>query len=200
MSAKNNIIMVTGVSPGIGKTFISSNLGGVLGEDGKTVVVVDADLRRGTIHQLFGVSRGVGLSELIMGTESIDAVLQITKVDNLSYITTGAVPKNPAELLLHVSFEEKLKFLSEKFDYVVIDSPPTLAASDAAVIGRYVGVTLFVIKSNTHSMNEIEQGVRKLTQAGININGFILNDVVNRKGSSNGHVYQYAYANVDEDE
>ncbi len=197
MSAKNNIILVTGVSPSIGKSFVSANLGGVLSEGGKTAIVVDADLRRGTIHQLFDSSRADGLTDLIMGSISTDEAVKASKIEGLHYMTTGVLPKNPAELLLHVSFEEKLKILSEKFDYVIIDTPPTLAASDAAVIGRYAGVILFVLKSNTHPMKEIEQGVRKLTQAGIHINGFIMNDVVNVKGSTSNYVYHYDYKNND---
>ena len=197
MSAKNNIILVTGVSPSIGKSFISANLGGILSEGGKTTIVVDADLRRGTIHQLFGSPRVDGLTDLIMSSISTDEAVQTSEIEGLSYMTTGTLPKNPAELLLHVSFEEKIKILSEKFDYVIIDTPPTLAASDAAVIARYAGIILFVLKSNSHPMKEIEQGVRKLTQAGIHINGFIMNDVVNTKGSTSNYVYHYDYKNND---
>ena len=197
MSAKNNIILVTGVSPNIGKSFISANLGGILSEGGKRAIVIDADLRRGTIHQLFGSTRENGLTDLVMDTISIDEAVQQSKIEGLYYMTTGILPKNPAELLLHANFEEKLKILSEKFDYVIIDTPPTLAASDAAVIARYAGVTLFVLKSNSHPMKEIEQGVRKLTQAGIHINGFVLNDVVNKKGSTSNYVYHYDYKNND---
>ena len=196
MSAKNNIIMVTGVSPGVGKTFISSNLSGILTENNKTVVLVDVDLRRGTINNLFNISRDKGLSECLAGIENVENVIQRTSVEGLSIITSGQFPDNPAKLLMGDSFMETLMKLSDMFDYVILDTPPILAVSDAAIIGRSVGVTLFVLKSNAHPMRELEQGVKRLSNSGINIDGFILNGAEIQKGKVNGYgdyMYHYDY-------
>lgn len=194
--ASNNIIMITGPSPNIGKTFTSINLGAVLASSGKRILVVDADLRRGTLHRYVGASRKNGLSEVITRDENIFSFIQKTAVENLAIITSGEYPPNPSELLLHKTFEDKLKQASEYFDYVIIDAPPVLAVTDAAIMGRQVGTTLLIVKDNTHHMRELEQTVQQLKHAGTTIQGVVMNDVTIQSGryGYGKYVYRYSYA------
>ncbi len=193
-SNSSNIIMVTGASPSVGKTFIACNLGSVLTSNGKTVIIVDADMRKGRVHRYFGIARENGLSELITEKRELKDVIQMSKNEHLSIITSGKLPPNPAELLLHESFKAILDKLSSLADYVIIDSPPVLAVTDAAIVGRHTGTTLFVVKANHHPMRELEQSVKSLRQAGVNIKGAVFNDVAMYKEYGYGkYVYHYGY-------
>lgn len=194
--APNKVIMVAGASPKIGKTFTSLNLSAVLAESGKKVLVIDADLRRGTLHQYLGVSRRHGLSELVMN-DSLDPLSQLhhTHKPDLYALTTGELPASPAELLLHQSFQALLDLYQNHFDYIVIDAPPILAVTDAAILGRSAGTTLMVVKANFHKMRELDQAVKQFGQAGIAIKGVVFNDVRQSYGryGYGKYVYRYEY-------
>uniref|UniRef100_UPI0035AE1AF4 polysaccharide biosynthesis tyrosine autokinase n=1 Tax=Accumulibacter sp. TaxID=2053492 RepID=UPI0035AE1AF4 len=156
LDAQRNSLLITGSSPGLGKSFISKNLGVVLAQVGKRVVIVDADLRRGHIHKEFGRERALGVSEYVAGQAALDAVLKTTSVANLCVVSTGQIPPNPSELLMHERFATLLSELGERFDTVIVDAPPVLAVSDAAIIGRHVGATLMVARSGKHPIRELE--------------------------------------------
>lgn len=198
LDAQQNSILITGASPGLGKSFISKNLGAVLAQTGKRIVIVDADLRRGHINKEFGLRRELGVSEYVAGETSIDDVVKPTAVPNLWVVTTGQIPPNPSELLMHLRFEELLEHLGERFDTLIVDAPPILAVSDAAIIGRHVGATLMVARAGRHPVRELEQAVKRLVQAGVQVKGFVFNDLdVNRQRyryGYQGYVYRYSYA------
>ena len=196
-SSNNKIIMVTGASPGIGKTFITCNLGSVLTDNNKSVIVVDADMRRGQLHKYFGLTRENGLSELITEKRALKDVIQTSENQRLSIITSGKLPPSPSELLLHESFTEIFEKLSTMFDYVIVDVPPVLAVTDAAIVGRHADTTLFVVKANHHPMRELEQSVKSLRLAGVNIKGAVFNDVDMHSGryGYGKYVYHYGYQN-----
>ncbi|WP_158070176.1 polysaccharide biosynthesis tyrosine autokinase [Motiliproteus sp. MSK22-1] len=194
--ADNNIIMIAGSSPKIGKSFTAINLAAVMASNDKKVLIIDADLRRGYLHRYNGQKRDKGLVELITDPdESVADYIQSTEVEGLYMLPTGKLPPNPAELLLHEFFKKKLDVLSGLFDYVVIDGPPILAVTDAAIIGRNVATTLLVAKADFHPMRELEQATRQLQQAGVVIKGVIFNDVEVNSGryGSGRYVYQYSY-------
>jgi tyrosine-protein kinase Etk/Wzc len=197
LDAKRNSLLITGSSPSLGKSFISKNLGVVLAQVGKRVVIVDADLRRGHIHKEFGRERACGISEYVAGQASLDAILKTTSVANLWVISTGQIPPNPSELLMHERFVTLLTQLGERFDTVIVDAPPVLAVSDAAIIGRHVGATLMVARSGKHPIRELEQAVKRLNQAGVEVKGFVFNDLnVSRQRyryGYKGYVYRYSY-------
>ena len=192
--AENNIMMVTGASPGVGKSFVSMNLATVLANNEKTVLVIDCDLRKGYLNRYIGIDRTPGLSELIAG-ETDGTEVHTTGVDGLYLLPTGTLPPNPAELLLHKSFKENLDKLSHKYDYVIIDGPPILAVTDPAIIGVHAATTLLVIKENHHPIRELEQATRQLQQAGVEVKGAIFNDVAINKGryGYGKYIYQYDY-------
>lgn len=194
--AGNNIIMVAGASPEVGKTFTSINLAAVLASNGKKVLVIDGDLRRGHLHRYIGRPRANGLSELITeNEEGGTGNIQPTGIEGLYLLSTGKLPPNPAELLLHESFKQKLDILSGMFDYVIIDGAPILAVTDAAIIGKNAATTLLVVKANFHTMRELEQATRQLQQAGVVVKGVVFNDVEVNSGryGYGKYIYQYDY-------
>lgn len=196
LEAKNNIIMITGPSPGVGKSFVSANLGAVLASAGKRVLLIDADLRKGYLNQYLGLTdRNEGLSDLISGTAGMEAAVHTTDIAGLDIIPTGAIPPNPSELLLHERFTACLNYLAKTYDHVLIDSPPVLAVTDAAIIGRQAGAALLVVKAGFHPLREIEQSVKRLRQAGVNLRGLLFNDIeiTSRRYGYGKYVYQYAY-------
>ncbi|EXI79976.1 MAG: putative tyrosine-protein kinase in cps region [Candidatus Accumulibacter appositus] len=199
LDAQRNSLLITGSSPGLGKSFISKNLGVVLAQVGKRVVIVDADLRRGHIHKEFGKERALGVSEYVAGQAPLDAILKTTSVANLCVVSTGQIPPNPSELLMHQRFALLLAELGERFDTVIVDAPPVLAVSDAAIIGRHVGATLMIARSGKHPIRELEQAIKRLNQAGVEVKGFVFNDLnVSRQRyryGYKGYVYRYSYKN-----
>ncbi|MDX1655145.1 MAG: polysaccharide biosynthesis tyrosine autokinase [Candidatus Competibacteraceae bacterium] len=195
LEAKNNIIMITGPSPGVGKSFLSVNLGAVLASSGRRVLLIDADLRKGYLNQYMGLERGDGLTDLISGTIGLEQAVHPTPVENLEIIPTGAIPPNPSELLLHERLGACLAELSKRYDHVLVDSPPVLAVTDAAIVGRLAGASLLVIKAGLHPLREIDLSVKRLRQAGVNLRGVLFNDVTfasSRYGYGK-YVYHYAY-------
>ncbi|EXI85240.1 MAG: Tyrosine-protein kinase etk [Candidatus Accumulibacter sp. BA-94] len=197
LDAQRNSLLITGSSPGLGKSFISKNLGAVLAQVDKRVVIVDADLRRGHLHKEFGIERAVGISEYVAGQALLDDVLKSTAIPGLTVVTTGQIPPNPSELLMHPRFEVLLGELAAKFDNVIVDAPPVLAVSDAAIIGRHVGATLMIARAGKHPIRELEQAVKRLNQAGVQVKGFVFNDLnVSRQSyryGYKGYVYRYSY-------
>ena len=196
MDAKNNIMMINGPGPGVGKSFISINLGAVHASVGRRILLIDADLRKGMLHRYVGVDREPGLVELIGATATLEEVIRPTAIKGLDLITTGKLPPNPSELLLHERFANHLEKLSQDYNQIIIDCEPILAVTDAAIVGRLAGTTLLVLKAGIHPMREIEQSIKRLKQAGVNLRGLLFNDVPfasKRYYSYGKYVYQYAY-------
>ncbi len=197
LDAAKGSLLITGPSPGIGKSFVSKNLGAVLAQSGKKVAIIDADLRRGHVHREFDMKREIGVSEFVSGSAKLSDIVKPTKVEGLAVVTTGQRPPNPSELLMHPNFAELLEQLGGLFDILIVDAPPILAVSDAAIIGRHTGATLMVARAGKHPIREIEQAVKRLAQAGVPVKGFVFNDmdVVRQKYryGYHGYVYQYTY-------
>jgi tyrosine-protein kinase Etk/Wzc len=193
LDSANNVLMLTGPAPGLGKSFVSINLGAVLAASGKRVVVVDADLRRGHLNEYVNCQRAPGLSDYCASQADIKEVLRRTVVDGLWLVPTGAIPPNPAELLLTDKFAELVKALSENFDHVIIDTPPILAVTDAAIVGKLAGTTFVVLKAGEHPMVAIQDTVSRLRTAGVNVSGTIFNQVGRPGTGYAGYRYTYQY-------
>ena len=189
--AKNNIVMITGPSPTIGKSFITSNFAAVIADTKKRVLLIDADMRKGYLHELLDRELSPGLSELITEKATLGDVIHTVQVGDafMDIITRGQTPPNPSELLMHDYFKTILNHLSENYDYVLIDSPPVHITTDPAIIGNHVGVVFMVVKSGKHSIKEIEHAVTRLTQNGVETKGFIFNGF-----DAQSTVYGYGYA------
>ncbi len=194
-SAKNNIIMISGPAPELGKSFISTNLATILAQSDKRVLLIDADLRRGYLHKYFNYDTQPGLTELLNGQHSLETVIRNTEVPGLSVISRGKSPTNPSELLSSAQFKNVLEQLSEKFDHVIIDTPPVLAVTDGIIISQYTGVNLVIARYAKTQMKELELTLNRFEQAGVKVNGFILNDIQRSSaGYGYGYGYNYAYA------
>lgn len=191
--AKNNVLLITGPSPGVGKSFLSVNLGIVLADAGKRVLVIDADLRKGHLHQYLNMRREAGLSEAIAGAITTQQAIHETEIDNLFIIPTGSLPPKPSELLLNKRLESIVKEVSAEYDHVIIDSPPVLAVTDAAVVGGLTSGALLVVKANVHPVREIEQCVKRLRRSGVNLLGVVFNDMDTSR-SRYGYAKYYGYS------
>lgn len=196
IESQNNRIMVTGPSPGIGKSFISVNLAVTLAEAGKKVVVIDADMRKGTIYKYFNLEKSNGLSDYLVGDVTYESIQSASGVENLTVIGSGTFPPNPSELLMSQRFSEFLDKLSEDFDLVLIDSPPVMAVTDAIIIGQLTGTNLIVCRYGVNPIKEIEVTATRLDRADIHINGVVFNAMEQQK-SGYGYGYGYGYYTYD---
>ncbi|WP_038913477.1 tyrosine-protein kinase Wzc [Dickeya zeae] len=196
MEAKNNVLMISGASPGIGKSFISANLGAVIAQAGQRVLIVDCDMRKGYAHHLLGATPERGLSDILSGQIEAQQALRTTVVENLFFIPRGQIPPNPSELLMHSHFTDFINWATGQFDIVLLDTPPILAVTDAAIISRQAGTSLLVARFETNTPKEVEISIRRFEQNGAPIKGVILNAVIRRALSyySYGYdSYQYSY-------
>lgn len=198
MEARNNVLMISGASPNAGKTFVSSNLAAVISQTGKKVLFIDTDMRKGYTHRLFNESNSNGLSEILSGKVEINKGIKKIASADFDFISRGMAPPNPAELLMHKRFGELLNWASENYDIVILDTPPILAVTDAAVIGHYVGTTLLVARFELNTAKEIEVSVKRFEQAGVSVKGCILNGVIKKASSYYGYGYNhYGYSYTD---
>lgn len=198
MEARNNVLMISGASPNAGKTFVSSNLAAVISQAGKKVLFIDTDMRKGYTHKLFNENNTNGLSDILSGKVEINRALKKVVSGDFDFISRGMAPPNPAELLMHRRFGELLNWASENYDIVVLDTPPILAVTDAAIIGNYVGTTLLVARFELNTAKEIEVSVKRFEQAGVTVKGCILNGVVKKASSYYGYGYShYGYSYTD---
>lgn len=187
---KNNLLMISAPSPGVGKTFVCANLAVTMAQAGQRVLLIDADMRRGTLHHAVGVRSEGGLSELISGQIPLEeAIRGVQGAENLSFISRGEIPPNPSELLMNPAFNELLEQVGPRYDIVIIDTPPVLAVTDAAVIGHQVGTCLMVVRFGLNQQREIALAKQRLEQNGVEVKGAIFNGVMKRSG---GH-YAYTY-------
>lgn len=191
-NAKNNIIMVAGPAPEVGKSFISTNLATIFAQGDKKVLLIDADMRRGYMHKYFDVEVKPGLSEFLSNQVELNQVIHNTQVNGLNVITRGKSPTNPSEMLSSQRFKTLLDELSTQYDHIIIDTPPVLAVTDGIIISQYAGVNLLIARYSKSQMKELELSLNRFEQAGVKVNGFILNDIQRTAGA--GYSYNYAYA------
>ena len=193
LEGRNNRIMITGPSPGVGKSFVSINLGAVSAQAGKRVVIIDADLRKGYLHRAFGLKNTHGLAEYLSGQQELNDIIQPTGIDNYSIISRGKVPPNPSELLMQNRFSNALEALSDRFDMVIVDTPPVLAVTDASVVGKHCDTNLLVARFEKNPVREIMAAVRRLEGNGLEVRGAILNAIERKASTASGHYGYYHY-------
>lgn len=189
--SKNNILMISSSNSGVGKSFLSANLSVVIADTETKVLLVDADLRKGTIHDYFCLESNVGLSEILTEQFSHDQVLKGSGIDNLSLITRGSIPINPAELLNNLRFKQFIDWASDNYDLVILDTPPILAVTDASIIGSYAGMSLLVGRFSVTKIKEVEAAFYRLSKAGVKVDGFVLNAVKREILNYSDMTYQY---------
>ncbi|MFV8979545.1 tyrosine-protein kinase Wzc [Serratia fonticola] len=193
MEAKNNVLMISGASPAIGKTFVSANLAAVIAQSGQRVLVIDGDMRKGYAHELMGTTADRGLSDILSNQISKEQAIRKTNVDNMDFLPRGQIPPNPSELLMHNRLTQFIEWASETYDIVLVDTPPILAVTDAAIISRHAGTSLLVARFEVNTLKEVEVSIRRFEQNGAEIKGIILNAVVKKAASYYGGYGYYAY-------
>ncbi|CAM7627977.1 tyrosine-protein kinase Wzc [Citrobacter sedlakii] len=194
MQAQNNVLMLTGVSPSIGKTFVCANLAAVISQTNKRVLLIDCDMRKGYTHELLGTNNVNGLSDILVGKGDISACARPTSIPNFDLVPRGQVPPNPSELLMSERFGELIKWASSHYDLVLIDTPPILAVTDAAIVGRHAGTTLMVARYAVNTLKEVETSLSRFGQNGIQVKGVILNSIFRRAtGYQDYGYYEYEY-------
>lgn len=192
-------VLVTSPAPGDGKTTIAANLAVTFAQQGMNVVLIDCDLRRGRLHQVFNVPREPGVSQVLRGQIAPGQGIAGTAIERLSIMPMGTVPKNPAELLGAPAMRELLDGLSRQYDVLVLDAPPVLAAVDASLAAVLVDATVVVLRAGETGEDEARQALTQLHTVGARIAGAVLNDqnaTVERYG---GYYYSGYYGARDSD-
>ncbi|CAN7152926.1 polysaccharide biosynthesis tyrosine autokinase [Caballeronia sp. LjRoot31] len=176
----NNIILLTGPRPDVGKSFLAANLATVLASGGKRVLLIDADMRGGDINQYFNRAASPGLSDAIAGHAIAGLIHKGVAGGNLDFLANGSGSSAPAGALMSNQFKTLLDVLSRKYDVILVDAPPLLAVTDAAIIARYAGITLFAVRYGRHTSAEIAEAERRLSNANVTVSGVLVNDVPQR--------------------
>ncbi len=184
-------ITVTSPGPSEGKSTFAVSLAITIAQSGKRVVLVDTDLRRPRLHRALGTNSRVGVTSILASEQSIEESVQTTMVDGLWLIPCGPIPPNPSELLHTASFSRFLAQLKERFDIVILDSPPVGVVIDAAIIGPQVDGAIMIAQSGRTSRDALSHALRQMRDVGTNILGCVLNDVDLSKQSGYGGHYYY---------
>lgn len=191
MESGNNRVLITGATPGVGKSFVSGNFAVIMAQAGKRVLLIDADLRKGHIQKAFGLPRRGGLADVLIGDMPAEQAIHGAVVPNLDILTTGNYPANPANLMLSARLGEFLNAMSDQYDLVVIDSPPVLVAADAAAVAAHAGAILLVARDTLTQLGELNESVKRLAHAGRQVSGVVFNgmDLSRRHYGSYGYKY-----------
>jgi polysaccharide biosynthesis transport protein len=171
------VILLTSPAPGEGKTVTTVNLAAALAQSGQSVVVVDADLRKGRCHKLVNVPNQYGLANVLTGQIALRNAMKETAVTNFYLLPRGTLPPNPADLLMSRKMQEVLNELRNSFDFVLVDSPPAIAVSDAAVVSAYCDGVLLVFHGQRTTTQAARQAVERLDSINATLLGVILNGV-----------------------
>ncbi len=190
MDEGGSVIGVSGLIPGVGKSFISVNLAALFAGLGKKVLLIDADLRKGRLHKEFGIRRGNGLSQVLLRTAKPEEVVHSTEVENLFVIPCGNVPANPAELLGSKHYAEIIEQFKSEYDLVIVDTPPIMLVTDAALACRVAAQVVMVIEYNKHSIEAIKDGMSQILKGNVHAHASF---VINKYEHSRTEGYGYKY-------
>jgi capsular exopolysaccharide synthesis family protein len=187
-------VSITSSGPGEGKSTIASNLAVVTAESGKKTLLIDCDQRKPMIHKIFNQSNLVGLSNLLAGEVTIENAIKPTAIENLSIMTAGTRPPNPSELLASAKMKHFIEDMKEKYDFIVIDTPPVLIVTDAQLLADYTDGYLLVVSSGAAEKNAAMKAKELLENVNAKILGVVLNNIDVNESSYYGYYYQYYYA------
>lgn len=174
--ASNTIFLLTSPTKELGKSFVSVNFATVMASSGKRVLLIDADFREGHLHRYFNIERRNGLAETISNVSLLKQAVHRDVQPNLDFMSTGKLPPNPSEYLLHPNFGLILKILETQYDFIFLDPPPILAVSDTLTIAAHAGTVFMLVRSEVTTEGEILESIKRLGHAGISLQGIVFND------------------------
>lgn len=192
LNAKNNVIALTGCSPSVGKSFISSNLALLFSDLNKRILIIDSDMRLGKLSQCFGKAKLPGLSTYLQNEANLEQIIQNIIPDKLDFIATGLYPENPAELLVTDAFKYLIETLKDSYDLVIIDTPPILAVTDPALILRNSATNIMVLGVGKNHTREALHAKKILEKNGVTLFGIVFNTLTRQKQGF-GMNYDYGY-------
>lgn len=193
---QGKIIVISGEAPGIGKSFISSNLAETFSQLNKKVLIIDGDMRRGELHKIFTISQSNGLGDYLTETDTaLASFIHPTSFEFIDFMPRGKHPHNPASLLSTDRFSNMLVQLVAIYDYIIIDTPPVLAVSDAIITAQYADKVLMVTRYNHSVEGQLAYAVKQMHKANVTVDGIVLNDMVQGITSKYSYHYSYAYGN-----
>lgn len=195
MDAKRNLAVITGSTPNVGKSFVAANLARLMADTGKRVLLVDADMRKGRMHKMFGIERSPGLSEGIAGQADLKAIRHPGGLPNFWVIPTGQLPPNPAELLGSDRFIELVESACKDFDLVIVDTPPILNLADTVLVAKSAGALFVTIRGGISTVPDVQDCVQRFAKNGIKVDGLIFNGLKPGIGSYvHPQYYHYRYS------
>ena len=183
------VIVVTSSNPNEGKSEVSINLAACLAQQGEKVIIIDADMRRPTQHKLTNLNNTEGLSTFLLKKSGVDSIIHLT-IDgvNLDVLPSGPIPPNPSEMLASISMEQTIKAFEDFYDYVIIDTPPLLAATDSQVLSSISDATLLVVDIKKTKRRQVTEAKRRLDHVGARLLGVVMNKIDSHKDT-----YYYYY-------
>lgn len=185
-------MLITSATMNCGKTTITANLGVAMAQTGSSVLVVDADLRKPTLHRYFSMDNEPGLTNILFDvTMDLNMSVNKSRINNLFVLASGPVPPNPAELLSTEKMKKVIEVLADSFDYVLFDSPPVNAVTDPAILSCQVDATLLVLDYGFVTRDEAAFALEQLKKVRANVIGAVLNGMPNSQGYY--HYYHYHY-------
>lgn len=189
----HQIIQVTSPEPQDGKTTLAANLALAMAHAGKRVLLIDADLRCPKVHKLFRLRHEIGLSDVVSGEIQFENAVQTSEIEGLSLLTAGLTPANPAELLGGKAFESLLEDKRNRYDFIIVDTPPLMAVSDPCVVASRVDALILVVRVGKNRLNTIRRSCELLSNLGIVVLGAVVNDVTDEGTPSYGGSYHDGY-------
>ncbi len=187
-------LLITSSAPQEGKTTIAVNLAGSFAHSKKKVLLIDCDLRKPSVHKLFGVNRTPGLIDYLIGNAKLNEVLTVSKISNLSYISAGTIPPNPAEMLDSQEMRSFLKKMRDEYDLIILDSPPIIAVTDSEILTSMVDGTLLVVSSENTEIEMMERSVELIRRENTQFLGTVLNNFSYKSGYGSYYKYYYYYS------
>lgn len=178
MNAVNRIVVISGPSQDCGKTLVSTSLASIAAQAGQRVLFIDADMRKGYVHNIFKLNNQHGLSSVLGGSVEWQDAIQRFEKGGFDVLTCGPQPSHPVELLMNERFQTVMSRIDKEYDIVIVDTPPVLAVTDALLVARAAATTLLVARFGKTSVKEIENCRKRLQQMGVQVEGAILNDIV----------------------
>ncbi|CAB3758240.1 polysaccharide biosynthesis tyrosine autokinase [Paraburkholderia solisilvae] len=199
LDAPNKIVLLAGPTPVVGKSFVSVNLATLIGSSGQRVLLIDADLRRGSLHHYLGATCTPGVTEMVVGGMSFEDVVRRGILPGVDFVASGGFVPNPSEILMHSKFIEFTQRIEQEYDVVLIDAPPILPVADSGIVAKLAGNVFVIARQGVTNLAELRESARRFAQIGVPIRGVIFNDMTSRPSRYGKEYGAYGYTSYGSD-